>query len=253
MTQSTPPSSINYGVKTGLNEAFIVDDRARSALIREDPRSAEVLKPLVRGRDVGAYSVAWAGLWLVATHNGYGRVPRVDVSRYPAVERHLHRFMPALKQRQDRGDTPYNLRSCAYHAEFEKPKLLWNELAKYGRFALDREGHYCNNTVFFLAGPHLTWLCAVLNSFVARKWMSWTARTSGMGTTRWEKGYVEGIPVPVPSSDRLGAVETLIQRIAQGPDRTGGAGRPLPTSREELGERVRESYHLSVEDWELLS
>ncbi len=94
-----PGISIYRGLVTGFNDAFIVDGRTRDELIREDPRSAEVLRPLVRGRDIGAYTVAWADRWLIAMHNGYDGVPRVDVARYPAVERHLHRFMPALAAR----------------------------------------------------------------------------------------------------------------------------------------------------------
>ena len=233
---------------TGLNEAFIVDDRTKEALIREDPRSAEHLKPLVRGRDVGAYQVSWAGLWLIATHNGCGTVPRVDVARYPAIMRHLRRYMPALERRHDQGDTPYNLRSCAYHAEFEEPKLLWNELVSEGRFALDEKGMYCNNTVFFLTGPDLPWLCAALNSFVARKWINWTARTSGMGTTRWEKGYVEGIPVPFPTASALRAAESLVGSVVQDPDRENDLAQ-----RAQIHLLMRDAYGLSAEEALLLT
>ena len=80
---------INYGVKTGLNEAFIINDAARQELVAQDPKSAAIIKPVLRGRDIQRYQAKWAGKWLIDTHNGYGNVPAVDAKRYPAVKAHL--------------------------------------------------------------------------------------------------------------------------------------------------------------------
>ena len=203
---------------TGLNRAFIVGNETKEALIREDPRSAELLKPLVRGRDVHAYRVEWAGLWLIATHNGYGTTPAVDVTTYPAVRRHLDAFLPALGRRQDKGDTPYNLRSCAYYGEFERPKLIWIELAGRGRFALDRERLFVEATAFMATSTRtgdLTWLCAVLNSALASWWVRTTAPTSGAGATRWKKVYVENLPLPTASPETGARVSALVERAVQ--------------------------------------
>ena len=235
---------------TGLNRAFIIDSETKEALIREDPRSAELLKPVVRGRDVHAYRVDWAGLWLVDTHNGYGSAPAVNLAAYPAVQRHLDAFMPALKNRQDKGETPYNLRSCAYYEKFRQPKIMWGELANDGRFAVDRLGMYCNNTVFLMTADTIHWLCAVLNSPVARRWTAWTARTSGMGVTRWEKGYVGSLPVP-----RRPGLEPTCQALIEGrnsenPDADGRlGGAPLQA---ELNLLVGTEYGLTEAESRLL-
>ncbi len=125
-----PGISIYRGLVTGLNEAFIIGNETKEALIREDPRAAELLKPIVKGRDVHAYRVDWAGLWLIDTHNGYGDTARVDVDSFPGIRRHLDGFMPDLERRQDQGDTPYNLRSCAYYEKFRQPKLMWRDIPR---------------------------------------------------------------------------------------------------------------------------
>ncbi len=246
--RSTRRNSINYGIKTGLNRAFIVDNETKEGLIREDPRSAELLKPLVRGRDVKAWRVDWNGLWLIATHNGYGAVPGVDVRTYPAIHRHLDSYRPSLERRQDQGETPYNLRSCAYHEDFAKPKITWIELAKDGRFALDEDGLFVEATAFMLKTSRredLPWLCAVLNSGVASWWVRTTAPTSGAGATRWKKVYLETLPVPSPSPQVQSCAAALVQRAVQQPDLRACA-------QEALGPVIGAAYGLDPEELALL-
>ena len=119
---------INRGITTGLNEAFIIDNETKEALVAEDQKSADVIKPVLRGRDVQRYRAKWAGRWLIDTHNGYGNVSHVNIEHYPAVKAHLDCYFPKLERRQDKGRTPYNLRNCAYHEEFAKEKLIWMDL-----------------------------------------------------------------------------------------------------------------------------
>ncbi len=201
-------NSIYRGLVTGLNKAFIIGNETKEALIREDPRSAEILKPLVRGRDVHAYRVNWAGLWLIDTHNGYGSTPAVNVEAYPAVRRHLGGFLPALARRQDKGDTPYNLRSCAYHEEFEKPKILWPEISDEAAFALCRQEMFCNNKVYLLTAPSpddLDYLFSVLSSDVVRWYGRQITVTTGAGAHSWFKYSVAALPIP----PRAAAAEIL--------------------------------------------
>jgi hypothetical protein len=107
---------INYGIKTGLNEAFIISGEKKNELIAEDPKSAEIIRPILRGRDIKRYGYDFADLWLINTHNGVvnNGIPRVDVNNYPAIKNHLDNYFPELQKRYDKGDTPYNLRSCDY-------------------------------------------------------------------------------------------------------------------------------------------
>ena len=189
--------SINYEeLKPDYNDAFIIDNETKEALIAADPNSIEILKPILRGRDIKRYQTQWAGLWLIDSHNGYRDVPPINIEDYPAIKQYLNKFYPQLKKRQDKGVTPYNLRNCAYHEVFDKEKLLWIELVENGRFAYDESGIYGEATTFMITGKSLKYLCALLNTKLIRWFLQQVAPTSGTGTLRWKKIYVETIPPP---------------------------------------------------------
>ena len=204
---------INYGIKTGYNPAFIIDDNVRQALILEDPKSDEIIKPILRGRDVQRYQANWAGKWLIDTHNGYGNYPAVDIEDYPAVKTYLDGFYPQLERRQDKGKTPYNLRNCTYHDEFTKDKLFWMDLTARGRFAISSGEMFCVNSAYVLTGAAIKYLCAVLNSSLTTWFMKNTALNSGMGVTRWVRFTVERVPIPEITSDRQQPFVLLVDEI----------------------------------------
>ena len=168
--------SIYYGIKTGYNPAFIIDNETKDALVAAGPNSTDILKPILRGRDIKRYQAEWAKLWLIDTHNGYGDVPPIKIDDYPAIKQHLDKFYPQLIKRQDKGVTPYNLRNCAYHAEFEREKIIYPETMRrtkhskngFPRFSIDlHEGLITDKTAFILVGENLRYLTAVLNSKLA--------------------------------------------------------------------------------------
>ena len=205
--------AIYRGITTGLNEAFIIDNRTKEALVAEDPSSAEIIKPVVRGRDIRRYKVQWAGLWLIDSHNGHGYAAAIDVDDYPAIKAHLDGYYDRLKIRYDKGRTPYNLRNCAYHADFSKEKLLWIELVNRGRFAYDNSGLFGEATTFLLTGGSIKYLCAVLNSKLTRWFLENVAPTSGMGTLRWKKVYVERLPIPRIAGSNQRPFDQMIDTI----------------------------------------
>ena len=205
--------TINYGIKTGYNEAFIIDSKTRESLITKDYSSSEIIKPVLRGQDIKRFLPEWAGLWLIDTHTGYGDVPSVDVNDYPAVKDHLDNFYPKLEKRKDQGKTPYNLRNCAYHDNFAKEKLLWMDMGGTGRFAYSQDEIYCNNAAYMITGTELKYLCAVLNSTLVSWYMLQTSRTTGMGLTIWHKTYVEKIPIPILSQAAQDAFVQLVNKI----------------------------------------
>ena len=192
----------NY--RRDYNDAFIIDNETKEALIAEDPRSAEIIKPVLRGRDIKRYQANWAGLWLIGTHNGYGNVPAVNIDNYQAIKNHLDGFYPQLEKRQDKGRTLYNLRNCAYYAEFSKEKLFWMHMSKGGRFAYSNKEIFCNNKAFIMLGQSLKYHCAVLNSYLLTWWIDNVAVTTGVGLTQWDKFTVERIPIPkIPVTEQL--------------------------------------------------
>ena len=193
----------NVGVITGYNNAFIIDNATRQALITEDPNSGEIIKPVLRGRDIKRYQAQWESRWLIDTHNGYGNVPAVNVDDYPAIKTYLDRFYLSLEKRHDKGKTSYNLRNCAYHEEFTKEKVFWMDLTEDGRFAYEAGEMFCVNTVYMMSGQSIKYLCAVLNSNLITWFMKNTALTSGMGVTRWFRVFVEAIPIPnIPAAEQ---------------------------------------------------
>ncbi len=205
--------AIYRGITTGLNAAFIIDNQTKDALVAEDPRSAEILKPVVRGRDIQRYQVNWKGLWLIATHNGYDDVPAIDIDDYPAVKAHLDIYYERLEKRYDKGRTPYNLRNCAYHEDFTKEKLFWADMATRGRFAFSNGETYCNNKGYIMTGDCLKYLCAVMNSTLITWWFRNMAATTGMGLTEWTIVSVKRLPIPKISFAGQAPFARLVDRI----------------------------------------
>ena len=205
--------TLNFGIKTGYNNAFLIDDPTRQALIDADAKSAEIIKPVLRGRDIQRYHAPASGWHLIDTHNGYGDVAAVNVADYPAVQAYLDGFYPQLAKRQDKGATPYNLRSCAYYADFAKEKLLWMDMSDRGRFAYSDSEMYCNNKGYIMSGKSLKYLCAVLNSSLITWAMRNMALTTGMGLLQWQKFAVERLPIPRISGARQRPFIRLVERI----------------------------------------
>ncbi|MDE2842167.1 MAG: hypothetical protein OXN21_02165 [Chloroflexota bacterium] len=197
--------AINYGIKTGYNEAFIIDNRTKEALVAADPKSAEILKPVVRGRDIRRYKAEWQDLWLIATFPALG----VSIDDYPAVKKHLLTFGKArleqsgkrlsdgTRSRKKTSNAWYEMQdTCAYHADFSKEKLLWMDMSPEGRFAYSDQELFCNDKGFIMTGNALKYLCAVLNSSLVTWFIETTALTTGMGVLQWKKFAVERLPIP---------------------------------------------------------
>jgi len=159
---------INYGIKTGFNEAFIIDGTKRQELIAQDPKSDELIRPILRGKDIKRYGYNFADKWLINTHNGIKEkgVKPIDIKDYPAIKKYLDAFYPELEKRSDQGDTLYNLRNCAYTDDFSKQKIMYPNMTKYLPFYLDDKSFMQNDKSFMITGKHIAFLTAFLNSSV---------------------------------------------------------------------------------------
>lgn len=163
---------INYGIKTGCNEAFIVSTEKRNEIlancktIEERKRTEKLIRPILRGRDIEKYQCDWACLWLINTHNGIrGKIDRIKIDDYPSVKEYLMPYVEKLSKRADKGDSPFNLRNCAYIEDFSQPKIMFQEIVQQGQFYYDEEGkYYCNDTGRIIVGDNLIYLLGVLNS-----------------------------------------------------------------------------------------
>ena len=164
--------NIYRGVLTGYNEAFIISTEKRNEILdncqteEERQRTEELIRPILRGRDIKRYSYDWANLWLINTHNGVkGRIPRINIEEYPAVKAHLDQYWTKIKNRADKGDTPYNLRNCAYLEDFSKPKIIYPETTQGAYFAYDDHGGIMlDKTCFMIISDDAKYLQRILSS-----------------------------------------------------------------------------------------
>ena len=184
---------------------------------------AKIKRPILRGRDIKRYSYNFADLWLINTHNGIKErdLTPINIDDYAAVKRHLKKFQVELEARTDKGDTPYNLRNCAYMDDFNKQKLIWIELSDIGRFALDANDNYLTlNGTFIMVGSDLKYICSVLNNPVT----SWHFNTfcigSGVGTNQWRELYVKELFIPGIAAEQKNAVIDLFDKITSFKDLT---------------------------------
>jgi hypothetical protein len=159
-----------YGIKTGLNEAFLIDTPTRDRLVKQDPRSAEILKKYVRGQDIARWIPEWDGLWMIFARRG------IQIEAYPAIREHLKHYRAALeplpaKQHADgqQGRKAGNYQwyelqdTVDYWEIFEKPKIVYQEIQFHPAYAFDKDRIYANNKCFILPCDD-PWILAVLNS-----------------------------------------------------------------------------------------
>ena len=163
--------NIYRGVLTGYNDAFIISTEKRDEILsncqseEERIKTAELIRPILRGRDIKRYGYEWANLWIINTHNGIkGKLPRIDVNEYPAIKAHLDQYWDKISKRADKGDTPYNLRNCAYMEDFSKPKIIYPNMTKYMPFVYDDNAYCTNQKCFIITGQTIAYLTAFFNS-----------------------------------------------------------------------------------------
>ena len=202
---------------TGFNDAFIISGEKRQEILNkctsddERKRTDELIRPILRGRDIKRYEYNFADLYLINTHNGIKEknIPRIDINDFPAVKKHLDEYWDKIEHRADQGDTPYNLRNCAYMEDFNKPYIAWIELTDESKFT------YCENmvalnTVFFLNGEKLFDILGMLNSkLILYYFKNCLGTTSGVGTNRWLKFTIEKLPLVHNTPKEL---EDLVKR-----------------------------------------
>ena len=200
---------INYGIKTGYNDAFIINTEKRDEILSncqsedERTRTAELIRPILRGRDIKRYGYNWANLWLINTHNGIrGKLERVHIEDYPAIKAHLDQYWDRISKRADKGDTPYNLRNCAYLEDFFKPKIVWGNLNLEGAYSYAPDGMFINAPSPFIATSN-TAILHILNSKIADYYIRSLGVTRNGGYFEYKPMFVEKLPIPKCGLERL--------------------------------------------------
>ena len=197
--------SINYGIKTGCNEAFIIPTSRRDEILAacrdeaERERTAALIRPILRGRDIKRYGYEWAELWIIAA-----RLEADIPNKYPAVCEHLEQYKGKGKLGDNSTTKVFGRPWWAwmqepvnYWEDFDEPKIVWGEISDRSKFAFEEEGKYIPEaTTFFMTGKDLPYLFCILNSPLSEWLFSKVGTTTGVGTVRWKKYTILSLLVP---------------------------------------------------------
>lgn len=249
---------ISYGVKTGLNKAFIIDQVTRDSLIREDHKSADLIRPWIRGRDIRRWTHEYHDLYVILVRYGF----HAELKRYPAILAHLSKFSKELKVRGQcktsrsggaEGQHHWleldNNPSKSYLDSFAEPKIVIADIGKFLKATWSEGGHVIGNTGYILPGADKSLLALLLSSVV-----DWYARMTfqGLGDP-WKGGRMRfinrnlvTIPIPPASSTdkaELSRLTKLAARQAESKDFIG-----LKDTDREIDEIVFRLFNLSPEE-----
>jgi len=260
---------IYRGVLTGLNEAFIIDKDTRSRLIKEDKKSAELIKPFLVGDDIRKYHINFQDRYLIFAKQG------IDIKKYPAIEKHLLKFKDRLMPRpkaykgqdwQGRKTGSYKWYEIQdttdYFKQLERPKIVWPEIAKESRFTFDSDGYFLNKTCFFSPSEDL-YLLGLLDSkliwFYLKSLCSVLGDANKGGRLLQQKIYIETIPVKSLSENQ--DIRLKIHGLAQNfldlhkrlagvktPDERGRLEREIKATDDEIDKLVYQLYGLTEEE-----
>ncbi|MCZ8117801.1 MAG: hypothetical protein O9295_06980 [Microcystis sp. LE18-22.4A] len=196
---------IYWGIKTGFNQAFVIDGAKRAELIAKDPKSAEIIKPLAVGDDVRKWCIRSKDKYLIVTSIG------IDIKKYSAIFEHLNQWKLELDKRYDKGKFYWELRACAYYAEFEKPKIVYPEICKETRFAFDNKALFFNNKAFIIPVNDL-YLLGILNSSMVWDYLKTFCSDLLGKSIELRSIYTSKIPIPLASESEKEPIIKLVQK-----------------------------------------
>lgn len=197
------------GVKSGLTAAFLIDAETRASIVAANPAAKEIIVPHIQGREIRRYDVQANGEYLIYTHHG------VPIETYPAVREYLRPFKDRLEARATEQEW-YELQQpqFAYAELFRRPKIVFPDMATNCRFALDQDGYFGSNTVYFLPSDDRA-LLALLNSQLSLFYFRQIcAALEGPGEAylRFFGQYLKGFPVRLDDTKRRAALAELAER-----------------------------------------
>ena len=218
-------SRFYYGIKTGFNEAFIVDRETRDRLINEHPSSEEVLKPFLRGKDVKRWVVNFAEQYLIKIESSENKKhPWSDKSQkeaekifsqtYPAIYQYLNQYREQLIKRYDQGKYFWEFRSCKYWNEFEETKIVYPDIAKYSEFSWDANNYYLVNTLYLMPTSN-KYILGILNSQTTYWYYTQISPSIRGDFYRFIAQYVSQIPIPKPTDTQDACVTRIVDKILE--------------------------------------
>ena len=222
---------INYGIKTGFNDAFIIDSAKRAEILNacqskeEHDRTAELIRPILRGRDIRRYAYEWAEQYIIATFPSR----QYNIDDYPAIKEYLLSFGierleqtgkeyiikgEEVKARKKTNNKWFETQdSISYWDEFSKPKIVWGNLNTNGSYALAPENMFINAPACMIV-PGSQYLLAMLNSKVADYYIRYLGVVRNGGFFEYKPMFVEQIPVPLPQAEVVASIEDVLNSDA---------------------------------------
>jgi adenine-specific DNA-methyltransferase len=244
-----------WGIKTGLNAAYVVDQATHDRLIAEDLKSAQVLKPLLRGRDIKRWKTDFQKFYLITiassenqAHPWSGQplnTAEITFSKtYPAVHKWLAQFRDELIERSDQGKYFWELRSCAYWEKFAESKIIVPAISGTVNVAFDEEGYISNNKSSIFVCDDAAYVCAIVNSKVCNWFARQVFATKQGGFFDFEPRYSSQWPIPICPPAIKKKLSTLVLK-AQSEKR---ADRDVSSIEADINIIVTQLFGLSTEE-----
>ena len=238
---------IFLGIKSGFSKAFIVDEDKKNELKKDK----NIIKPLLRGRDIKRYSIHYQKQYLILAKID------IDIKKYPLIFNYLNQFKNQLLKRTDyKGEIMnwYNLRPCDYYDQFEKPKIIYPDISDKGGFYWDDQGYFLNNTAYIISGNVKKSWIGLLNS----KLMNWYYKkiASGLGEkgTRYFTQFVKELPIIENTDILLPDIEKIInlnkelQDISKNSEKWNSIKSEIEKTDKKIDEKVYKLYNLTPEE-----
>jgi hypothetical protein len=220
-----------YGIKTGYNQAFVIDQATRDALVAQDPASADMIKPFLEGKDLKKWHAQNRGLWLIAlpkywTREQLGRDRQDELSEedawaylvghHPGIAGHLLPFADKARKRGDKGEFWWELRSCAYYDKFNHEKLIYPDLSQGSKFQVASAGVFFPNTVYFYPNND-HFLLGLLNTKAI--WFFLRGISDALRGGEWRLRLftqnMDRIPVPDGNEEQRNTIRELAEKCQQ--------------------------------------
>ena len=245
---------INIGVMTGCNEAFIINNEQRDQFIKKDPNSVEIIRPILRGRDIRSYGYEFREKFLITTFPS----SNIDIDEFPAIKDHLMDFG---QQRLEQSGIPGSRRKSNYkwfetadcinyRDNFYKQKIVWQEISKKPKFHLDNDGFIILNSALMMVGDYSKYLTGYLNSKVAQ-WYFKLICTELDGTNRWLKYTISKLPViDINLCSTLKQIEGLVIEIQESKQYIDPQNQK--TIENKIDDIIYKAFNLSKDEVELI-
>lgn len=230
---------IYAGIKTGLNEAFIINSQIRRALVADDSKSKEIIKPFIKGKDIGRWVAETENRFIIYTPHG------TDINNYPGVKRHLSAFKSDLEKRAlDQKWFELQQPQLAFTKEFEKTKIVYPNVALGCRFALD-SGCYLDMTAFCICSSDLA-LLGMLNSRVMSFFFAHLGIQRRGGYQEFKTQYVRELPIASTTAPERVALAALVKQVLDA--KRADAAADTSALEGEIDQQVYALYGLTPEE-----